>query len=260
MEHVRSLEAFAAPVSVCAVGTFDGVHLGHQQLIAGVVEDARTRSAAAIVITFFPHPKVVFGRAPALYLTLPDEKAELMRAMGIDAVLSLPFDQTTIATSADDFIAQMRRQFGMNSLWMGQDFALGHRRQGTPEFLRTRGREQGFAVSIVAPVLAAGIPVSSTRIREAVLRGDLLEAAECLGRSFSVAGELIAPRRVRAPADHVLPPPGVYAVYACGGLNHARLRADAPSVIDLATPVEDCASVVVEFICCLLYTSPSPRD
>ena len=248
MEHVRSLEAFAAPVSVCAVGTFDGVHLGHQQLITGVVEDARMRSAAAVMITFFPHPKVVFGRAPALYLTLPDEKAEVMRVMGIDAVLSLPFDQSTIATSADDFIAQMRRQFGMSSLWMGQDFALGHRRQGTPEFLRVRGREQGFGVTIVPAVLAAQMPVSSTRIREAVLRGDLGEAAECLGRSFSVAGKLIAPRRVRVPAEHVLPPPGAYPVFACGALNQARLREDAPTEIDLATPVEDCEAVVVEFI------------
>ena len=248
MEHVHSIEAFGAPASVCAVGTFDGVHLGHQQLIAGVVEDAHARGAASVVITFFPHPKVVFGRAPALYLTLPDEKAEMMRAMGIDAVVSLPFDQATIATPADDFIAQMRRQFGMSSLWMGQDFALGHRRQGTPEFLRARGLEQGFAVTIVPPVLAAGISVSSTRIREAVLRGDLLEAAACLGRSFSVAGALIAPRRVRAPAEHVLPPPGVYPVFACGGLNQARLRPETPTVIDLATPVEDCEAVVVEFI------------
>ncbi|MEO6063455.1 MAG: FAD synthetase family protein [Thermoflexales bacterium] len=248
MEHVRSLEAFAAPVSVCAVGTFDGVHIGHQQLIAGVVEDARARGAASVVITFFPHPKVVFGRAPALYLTLPDEKADMMRAMGIDAVVSLPFDQATIATSASDFIAQMRRQFGMSSLWMGQDFALGNRRQGTPDFLRARGREQGFAVSIVPPVLAAAVPVSSTRIREAVLRGDLHEAAECLGRSFSVAGEVVAPRRVKVPADHVLPPQGAYPVFACGALNHARLRADAPTMIDLATPVEDCEAVVVEFI------------
>jgi riboflavin kinase/FMN adenylyltransferase len=248
MEHVRSIEAFAAPASVCAVGTFDGVHLGHQQLIAGVVEDAQARSAASVVITFFPHPKVVFGRAPALYLTLPDEKAELMRAMGIDAVVSLPFDQTTIATSADDFIAQMRRQFGMSSLWMGQDFALGHRRQGTPEFLRGRGRDQGFAVTIVPPVLAAGTPVSSTRIREAALRGDLLEAAECLGRSFSVAGALVAPRRVRVPAEHVLPPPGAYPIFTCGGLNQARLRADTPTEIELATPVEDCEAVVIEFL------------
>jgi len=248
MEHVISLAAFAAPASVCAVGTFDGVHLGHQQLIAGVVEDARARGAASVVITFFPHPKVVFGRAPALYLSLPDEKAELMRAMGIDAVLSLPFDQATIATSADDFIAQMRRQFGMSSLWMGQDFALGNRRQGTPEFLRARGREHGFGVTIVPPVLAAGTPVSSTRIREAVLRADLAEAAECLGRAFSVAGEVVAPRRVQVPAEHVLPPPGTYPVFACGGLNQARLRADGPSVIELATPVEDCASVMVEFI------------
>jgi riboflavin kinase/FMN adenylyltransferase len=248
MEYVRSLEAFAAPISVCAVGTFDGVHLGHQQLLTGVVEDARARRAAAVVITFFPHPKVVFGRAPALYLTLPDEKAELMRAMGIDAVVSLPFDAATIATSADDFIGQMRRQFGMASLWMGQDFALGHRRQGTPEFLRARGSEHGFAVTIVPPVQALGAPVSSTRIREAVLRGDLAEAAECLGHPFSAAAALVAPRRARVPADHVLPPAGLYPVFACGALNHARLRADAPTEVDLATPVEDCEAVVIEFI------------
>ena len=150
-----------------------------------------------MVITFFPHPKVVFGRAPALYLTLPDEKAELMRTMGIDAVVSLPFDQTTIATSADDFIAQMRRQFGMSSLWMGQDFALGHRRQGTPEFLRARGREEGFAVTIVPPVLSAEIPVSSTRIREAVLRGDPLAPINPRGLT-----ELL---RVRVKRDRPLP-------------------------------------------------------
>ncbi len=248
MEHAHSLDALAVAAAVCAVGTFDGVHLGHQRLLEGVVEEARARGGAAIAVTFFPHPKVVFGRAPALYLTLPEEKAMILAEMGLDAVVSLPFDSVTMATSAADFIDQMRLQFGMRSLWMGQDFALGHNRQGTPDFLRESGKTHGFDVTIVPAVSVAGSLVSSTRVREAVLRGDLSEAAACLGRPFSVAADLINPRQARFPAQHALPPPGDYPVFACGGLNAGRLRTGPPAEISLATPVEDCAHFIVEFI------------
>lgn len=246
MTHIQSFDALAMPASVCAVGTFDGVHLGHQRLLTSVAADARRLGVAAVAVTFFPHPKVVFGRAPALYLSLPAQKAELMRALGIDVVVTLPFDQTTIMTTADTFVDRMRTQFGMQSLFLGRDFALGHRRQGTAEYLSARGAADGFAVNIVEAVSAGGAPVSSTRIRESILRGDMADAALCLGRPHAVTGHQATPRRVRLDPSQVIPPAGEYPVYACGSLNAARILEGGEA--RLATESEDCQTITIEFI------------
>lgn len=246
MDHLKSFDDLALPASVCAVGTFDGVHLGHQRLLTGVVADARHRGVVAVAVTFFPHPKVVFGRAPALYLSLPSHKAELMQALGIDVVVTLPFDDATIATSADAFVDRMRAQFGMQGLFLGRDFALGHGRQGTAEYLSARGAADGFAVNVIEAVTEGGAPVSSTRIREAILGGDLADAARCLGRPHAITGRQVTPRRVRLDPAQVLPPLGEYPVYACGRLNAVRILEGGEA--RLAVEAEDCPTMTIAFI------------
>ncbi len=208
------LESFSAAqvfdASVCCVGTFDGIHLGHQQLIRAAVGDARSRSAQAVLITFFPHPRVLLGGAPGRYLTTQDEKAELIEALGIDVMLVHPFDQTTLTTSADAFVDRMLSVFAMSSLWLGPDFALGHRRQGDAAFLTKRGRERGFDVQVMPQLSLGDRPISSSRIREAVARGDLREAAQCLGRPYHLSGMAQNATGICLDAQCWPPAPGRY--------------------------------------------------
>jgi riboflavin kinase/FMN adenylyltransferase len=174
--------------AVCCIGTFDGVHLGHQQLIRSAVDDAHRRDLAAVVVTFSPHPKFVFGRAPERYLTLAEDKAALITGLGVDVLAIQAFDQKTIATTADEFVTRLRAALGMRALWLGPDFALGYRRQGTPQYLATLGGAHGFTVHVTAQFARNGSPVSSTRIRDALSRGDIADANACLGRSHRVHG------------------------------------------------------------------------
>lgn len=210
------LESFnatqAIDASVCCVGTFDGIHLGHQQLIRAAVGDARARSAQAVLITFFPHPRVLLSGAPGRYLTTQDEKAELIAALGVDVMLVHPFDQATLNTSADAFVDLMLKAFAMRALWLGPDFALGHRRQGDAAFLAERGRRRGFDVHVMPQLSLGDRPISSSRIREAVARGDLREAAQCLGRPYHLSGVAQNSAQICLDEQCWPPPPGRYPV------------------------------------------------
>ena len=110
--------------SVVAVGTFDGVHLGHQQLIRAVVNEAHAKGVQSAVVTFFPHPRVVLGRAPAKYLTLPEEKAAYISALGIDIMIVHEFTQDTVHTPASQFVQWMADSLAMRSLWIGNAINL----------------------------------------------------------------------------------------------------------------------------------------
>ena len=204
------------PASVCTVGTFDGVHLGHQALLRSAIDDAHTRGLPCAVITFFPHPRVVLGRAPAVYLTLPDEKARQMQLLGVDILVVLAFDRETIQTPAAEFIRLMREHLRMVSLWIGEDFALGNKRQGDARYLKEQGLQYGFTLNVLSPISAGVEPVSSTRIRTALARGDMRDANLCLGRPFQVVGTLVDSQTVAVPETHALPAPGRYSVLVCG--------------------------------------------
>jgi FAD synthase len=224
--------------SVCTVGTFDGVQLGHQSLLRAVVDDAHSRGVPAVVITFFPSPRIVFGRAPALYLTLPAEKARQMELLGVDVLITMSFNRETIQTSAADFVRLMVQRLHIVSLWIGHDFALGNRRQGDAAYLKEQGTQYGFKVNVVTPVSAADQEVSSTRIRAALARGDVREAALCLGRPFRVTGALMEAGGVRVPEQHDMPAPGAYQVLLCGTPNRISIRnAENAWVICLEHPV-----------------------
>lgn len=174
--------------SVVSIGVFDGVHMGHQRILARNVAVARELGARATVVTFRDHPKtLLLGRAPRM-LTSLDHRLELFRRAEIEHTLVLTFDEELRRTSAREFAFDLcAGRLGARKFVLGFDSKVGANREGTPEALRNLGLD----VEIVQQVVVANRPVSSTAIREAVELGDLESAARMLGRRVSVHGEVV---------------------------------------------------------------------
>jgi riboflavin kinase/FMN adenylyltransferase len=191
MSRHASLEELHLPASQLAVGSFDGVHRGHQALIRPMVEDARRLGHPAVALTFFPHPSVVLrGRRPSFYIMTPDEKAEALAALGVDIIVTLRFDHAMAQIPAAEFLSLLQRHLGFQGLWVGEDFALGHQREGNRLFLEQASGTYGYRLHVVPPFLMGGEAISSTRIREALRSGDVARAASYLGRPFTLPGKV----------------------------------------------------------------------
>ena len=211
------LEGFRG--AVVSIGVFDGVHLGHQAILAANVERAAALQLRPTVVTFRDHPKqVLLGPAPRT-LTSLEHRLELFRRAGIDHTLALAFDEGLRETPAEAFVEQVLEQgLGARHYVLGFDSKFGRDRRGGPELLQSLGHP----VDVVARVAVDKRAVSSTAIREAVELGDLEGAARMLGRPVSVLGTVVRGeelgRRLGFPTanldlDHELHPPP--AVYAC---------------------------------------------
>jgi riboflavin kinase/FMN adenylyltransferase len=212
---------------VClAIGFFDGVHLGHQQIIRQTIADARQYEALAVVITFDQHPSTVVApsRVPPLIYSLP-QKLRAIESLGSDALLLIHFDRAFSEQSGEAFIRGLARDFGqIQSLCVGNNFTFGHKRGGNVALLKTLGAELKFIVHGMAAVSLDGRIVSSTRIRETIRNGDLDAASQMLGRAYSLAGTVVRGdqlgRELGFPTANLdasgllLPPHGVYAVRA----------------------------------------------
>lgn len=209
---------------VClAIGVFDGVHLGHQQIIRQTISDARQHDAVALVITFDKHPNVVVApdRVPPQIFARP-QKLRAIEALGVDALLEIPFDQNFSEKSGDVFIRELARELGkIHSICVGADFVFGHRRSGSVASLKTLGAELHFQVHGLAAVALDGQPVSSTRIREMIRAGNFDAASQMLGRPYAICGRVIVGDRIGQQlgfptanleaANLILPPNGVYS-------------------------------------------------
>ncbi|MEA2763638.1 MAG: riboflavin kinase / adenylyltransferase [Gemmatimonadaceae bacterium] len=213
--------------TVITVGTFDGVHRGHRDVIERVVARARALKIPSVLVTFNPHPmEIVNPSAAPLLLSSHDEKLEVIAESGIDYMAVVPFTRRLSSFSAEDFVELMlRRCFRMRELLIGYDHGFGRQRTGDVNVLRTLGERDGFRVEAVDPVSTPdGHSVSSTSIRRAIAGGDLDRAAASLGRFYSVSGSVIeGSQRGRTigfptlnlgppPPRKLLPPEGVYAV------------------------------------------------
>lgn len=227
MPHVASLEDLKLTQPACVtLGSFDGVHLGHQALIGDMVRHAHATGQAAVVIAFYPHPSVVLrGRRPSFYLSTPEARAEHVLALGTDAVVTHPFNREVANIRAADFVTTLVEYAKMNELWCGEDFALGHNREGTVAFLQAEGARRGFSVHVTSPVLIDGEIVSSTRIRQTLRDGAVEQAARYLGRPYQLAGWVgngeKRGRRIGFPTANLsvgeelaIPANGIYATYA----------------------------------------------
>lgn len=214
--------------AVVTVGTFDGVHLGHRDLIDRVVVRSRVRGLPAVLVTFEPHPlEIVNPSAAPPLLTTWEEKLELLAESGVDYAAILPFTPALAAYDAELFVQRLlRRRFRMAELLIGYDHGFGRAREGDADVLRTIGARDGFRVEVIDAVRSAdGRPISSTGIRRAVAGGDLSRAAAGLGRPYSIGGVVVrgAGRgktlgyptlNLSVSPRKLLPPEGVYAVRA----------------------------------------------
>lgn len=189
MQHLRDLNELRLERSSLTIGSFDGVHLGHQDLLRRMTRRATRADLPVVVLTFYPHPSVVLRqRTPAFYITAPDEKAELLGKRGADYVITQAFDMELSRIEAGDFLDRLIAQLGFTDLWAGEDFALGHQRRGNRHFLERESHARNFRYHLVPPMVVGGEIVSSTRVREALRSGDVARAATYLGRSFELPG------------------------------------------------------------------------
>ena len=179
---------------VClAIGFFDGVHLGHQQIIRQTIADARQHDALAVVVTFDRHPNSVVAPAhvPPLIYSLP-QKLRTIASLGADALLLLRFNRRFSEESGGAFVRKLVAGFGrVHSICVGANFRFGHRRTGNVTLLKQLGGELGFAVHGLAAVSLDGQAVSSTRIRRTIQAGQLDAASQMLGRSCELCGTVI---------------------------------------------------------------------
>lgn len=215
--------------TVLTIGSFDGVHWGHQHLISQILRRAREKNFLAGLITFYPHPAAVLtpDKAPR-NLTSPGEKVALLKKLGLDLVAILPFDLQVVQTSARDFIMAIKQHLRLKELWIGPGFALGRKREGDLPILRALGQELGFSVTSVEPLLWKNEIVSSTRIRHHLAAGRVCHVTTLLRRYPSLSGEVVPgskrKRQQNIPTvnltvrpDRAIPADGVYAVYAVLG-------------------------------------------
>lgn len=241
---------------VVTIGTFDGVHLGHQHLIGLAVASARRQGLLSAGITFEPHPEQFLRPASAApRLTTPADKVELLARTGLDVVAVLPFTADFSRQQPEEFIAELVRATRLGELWIGEDFALGYRRAGTPQRLAALGRERGFDVKSVARItLATGETIGSTEVRNAVQAGDVKLAARLLGRRFRFGGTVVhgakRGRELGYPTANIVPVPGV-AVPAMGIYATLARLPDTAGLVPAMTsvgvrPVFDNGELLVE--------------
>ncbi len=213
--------------AVVALGMFDGVHLGHRALITRLLEEAKRLRAVPAVFTFSNHPLEVLGGNVRMLSSIR-ERNMLLRSLGAQELESVLFSREIAALSPEQFVDLLMEKWDVRGLVVGYNYTCGDRGAGTPETLREIGQRRGFSVSVVDPVLFEGEPVSSTRIREAVERGDVSLAERLLKRRYTLSGTVVQNKRIgrrigfptaNIEANHKLaiPADGVYASYAYVG-------------------------------------------
>jgi riboflavin kinase/FMN adenylyltransferase len=235
-----------------ALGTFDGVHIGHQHIIRQAAARARNAGGKSVVFTFANHPLSVIApdRCPPL-LVMPAHKAELIAALGSDVLLSVTFDRAFLELSPETFITMMVDNLRPAFIVVGPNYSFGHRGAGKPDMLAAAGRRFGFEVIVPPAVEVDGVAVSSTLIRQMVLAGDVAGSVPLLGRPFRIEGVVAAGEgrgralgfptaNITAAEGQIVPADGVYAalVYVDGDRyrgvvnigNNPTFRAQARSI------------------------------
>ncbi len=250
--RLEELPELGVPLHL-ALGVFDGVHIGHQAVIARAVQAAAKDGGLAGMLTFDPHPIRVIApeKSPTSLLATLHHKAEIVRDLGIQLFIPLHFDATFAAMEAADFIDKLTTA-PVATIAVGEDWRFGRNRGGDVPFLRQQAEIHGFRLEAVAPVMLEGDRVSSTRIRQAIRDGNLTDAAHMLGRPYSISGTVVEGRKLGrtigfptancATGDAQLPPDGVWVARAIlpdgrsfGGVANLGMR---PTVAGTARTLE----------------------
>ncbi|HVN80086.1 MAG TPA: bifunctional riboflavin kinase/FAD synthetase [Terriglobia bacterium] len=204
------------------IGNFDGLHLGHRQILDDVITTSRNTGTRSLLITFQPHPLEILNpeKAPSM-ITPGTEKTHLIENLGIDLLLVLRFDQTLSRLSGRSFVKEiLSSALRMQHIFVGKNFVFGHQRSGDVNLLRQMAAELDFTVHVIPEIIIRGCRISSTWIRELIQTGRISQANRLLGRYYSLLGpvvsgegigrKLLFPTLNLAPANQVIPQSGVY--------------------------------------------------
>lgn len=216
--------------TIVTVGVFDGVHHGHRHLISELLRQAHESELLSVAVTFRQHPENLF-RPPDSRLSLltdVETRVGLLQAAGVDIVIPLTFDKELAELNAQDFIELLQTHLHMRGVVIGSDFALGKNREGNVDRLLEVGRELGFSVTVVPPLVIDGITVSSTTIRKALSEGNMERVTQLTGRYFRLTGKVVTgvgrgtglgypTANITVDENQALPPDGVYACIATLG-------------------------------------------
>lgn len=224
VQHAADLAPNPYGFSV-AMGMFDGVHIGHQRLISQAVREASATGTLSVVITFEPHPQSIVqpDRVP-LRIQTPEHRLRTLKDLGVGAVLVHPFTPEFSRVSGEDYLRKLAADAApLRSLCVGLGFHFGHERSGDTALMEHLGRELGFSVTVIPPVMVDGEPVSSSRVRQRLRIGDFATVESLLGRPYRLESTVIhgdqLGRRIGFPTANLqvegleLPPHGVYAVH-----------------------------------------------
>lgn len=225
MQHYSSLNEVSLENSWLAIGVFDGVHRGHQQIIRRLTAGAHEHGVPAVVLTFHPHPARIFGRGEIRLLTLPDERAELFASFDVDAVVTHPFDREFANTTALDFMKLLKQHLSVSHLVLGYDSTVGKNREGNTARLVEIGSELGYGVEVIPALSDESGVISSTEIRKLVATGNVADAAQLMGHPYSLHGPVAhgdkRGRTINVPTanieyspDKLIPANGIYACRA----------------------------------------------
>ncbi|MEJ7611157.1 MAG: bifunctional riboflavin kinase/FAD synthetase, partial [Ferruginibacter sp.] len=232
---INSLPHF--PNAVITTGSFDGVHSGHVLILEQLVKEAEEKNGTPVVITFFPHPKQVvqIKDKPLHILNTPGEKYELLHSKGIKNIVVVPFDKSFAELSAQDYIEQfLVKRFDPAVIVVGYDHRFGNNRDGDYNLLKKAGAAFNFEVKEIPEHVLKNITISSTKIREAMLAGDIKTAAEYLGYDYFFSGTVVEGNKLGRTIGYptanlqiedenkLVPANGVYAVDV--ELNHRSLK------------------------------------
>ena len=233
--HYSLIDFIKLEHAVATIGTFDGVHLGHQKILSTLISTAKLKSSPSVVITFWPHPRQVLqpdNKSLKILYTLP-ERIELLKDLGIDHLIVIPFDIAFSKTSSQDFVTKIIMEIiGANTLILGYDHRFGNNRSGSFEYLQTHADSYGLTLIEISRQDIDAVGISSSRIREAIAKGEIEEANRLLGHSFHLTGKVIQGdmigRKIGFPTANVMlgdahktiPPDGVYAVW----VTHADIQ------------------------------------
>ncbi|OJX46105.1 MAG: riboflavin biosynthesis protein RibF [Chloroflexi bacterium 44-23] len=226
MKHLRELTSLPTTGLYAAIGTFDGVHTGHQQLIQAMVNQAQKTSTECAVITFFPIPAIVIRNIQTpITLTSPEEKAALFEKLGLNYTITLQFTKEMAQLTPTEFIDLLVSNLPIKQIWVGEDFTFGHQRRGNTTVLSQLGMQYGFETIIVKHFLQNSEKISSSQIRNWLTSGDLESANKALGRPYSITGVVkhgdqrgskigFPTANLAVWEGKLLPASGVYATFA----------------------------------------------
>ena len=214
---------------ILTIGTFDGIHLGHQSIIENLLNSKKTKADCATIITFEPHPQFIIesNKKNIKLLTTIEEKIEILKSFDIDRLIIIPFTKEFSQINSLDFLEKILiKKIGFNKIIIGYDHAFGKNRHGNIDIIKKLASGFNFEINLVSPLSIDNTIISSTIIRELLLKGDVAKASEFLSRNYSLRGKVIKGeglgRKLNAPTanlsllntNKLIPKDGIYAVWA----------------------------------------------